>query len=68
MSISRNILLCTVCQSLFNVRRINDDRKYSFIFLLKDARQLRCGHSFCYQCIVSQFDRLTNKIICSRCK
>ncbi|CAF0795335.1 unnamed protein product [Rotaria sordida] len=51
MSISRNILLCTVCQSLFN-----------------DARQLRCGHSFCYKCIVSQFDKTSNRIICSRCK
>ncbi|CAF2099677.1 unnamed protein product [Rotaria magnacalcarata] len=51
MSISRNILLCTFCQSLFS-----------------DARQLRCGHSFCYRCIVSQFDNTSNRIVCSRCK
>lgn len=51
MSISRNILLCTVCQDLFH-----------------DARQLRCGHSFCYQCILTNYDRLTDKIVCPRCQ
>ncbi|CAF1173215.1 unnamed protein product [Adineta ricciae] len=42
--------------------------KESGIVQCYDARQLRCGHSFCYQCIVSHFEPTSNRIICSRCK
>jgi len=40
--------------------KINENSKENRreMHLFKDARQLRCGHSFCYQCILTTYDRL----------
>jgi len=50
--------------------KINENSKENRreMHLFKDARQLRCGHSFCYQCILTTYDRLTDKIVCPRCQ
>lgn len=36
--------------------------------LFNDLRVLRCGHSFCYQCLVSRLNLEKGKLSCPQCQ